>query len=260
MATHRDAIVDQFTRQADVFANAPPIADESALALLVRAAGTTPEDTVLDVACGPGLVVCAFAAHASHATGIDLTPAMLERARALQEKKGLANVTWRQGDVLALPFAEGEFSIVCCRFAFHHFPEPGRVLAEMVRVCRPGGRIAVVDVAASEDSAVAARFNAMDSLRDPSHVRFMPESELRGLFRAAGLPEPAIERYRLEGDVESLLGRSFPNPGDDAKIRRLFEESLADDGMGLGVRREGGLIRYGYPVAILVAPVDRRQG
>jgi ubiquinone/menaquinone biosynthesis C-methylase UbiE len=255
MNSHSEAIVDQFTRQADSFSSAPPITDERALELLVRAAGTTREDAVLDVACGPGLVVCAFAVQASHATGIDLTPAMIDKARALQGSKGLTNVSWRLGDGRAMPFEDGDFDIVCCRFAFHHFPEPGQVLAEMVRLCRPGGRIVVVDVVASEDPAVAARLNAMDSLRDPSHVRFMPESELRGLLRAQGLSEPTVEYYRLEGDVESLLGRSFPNPGDDATIRRMFEDSLADDGMGMDARRVGDQIRYGYPSAILVATV-----
>jgi hypothetical protein len=130
-----------------------------------------------------------------------------------------------------------------------------RVLVEMVRVCKPGGRIVVVDVVASEDPVVAARMNAMDSLRDPSHVRFMPESELCGLLRAQGLSEPTVEHYRLEGDVESLLGRSFPNPGDDEIIRQMFEDALPDDGMGMGVHRVGDLIRYGYPSAILVATV-----
>jgi ubiquinone/menaquinone biosynthesis C-methylase UbiE len=255
MTSHSDAIVDQFTRQADSFANAPAITDERALDLLVRSAGTTPGDVVLDVACGPGLVVCAFAAQASHATGIDLTPAMLERAQALQERMGLTNVSWRVGDGRAMPFPDREFDIVCCRFAFHHFPEPNGVLTEMVRACKPGGRIVVADVVASEDPAVATRLNAMDSLRDPSHVRFMPESELRALFHAEGLPEPAAQHYRLEGDLDALLGRSFPNPGDDTTIRQLFEDSLTDDGMGMDVRRDGELIRYGYPSAILVAPV-----
>ena len=259
MTTHHEDIVDQFTRQADVFASAPPITDQRALDLLVGAVGATREDTVLDVACGPGLVVCAFAAHTKHATGIDLTPAMIERARRLQKTKGLGNVSWHLGDVLGMPFQDGEFSVVCCRFAFHHFPDPGLVLTEMVRVCRPGGRVAVVDVVASEDPAVAARLNAMDSLRDPSHVRFMPESEFRPLYVAAGLPDPAVEHYRLEGDVDSLLTRSFPNEGDDETIRQMFESSLVDDSMGMGTHREGGLIRYGYPSAILVATVPHAR-
>jgi hypothetical protein len=111
----------------------------------------------------------------------------------------------------------------------------------------------VVDVAASEDPGRAERLNAMDSLRDPSHVRFMPESELRGLFLSVGLTDPASEHYPLEGDLDSLLGRSFPNEGDGDIIHRMFEDSVADDGMGMATRREGELIRYHYPTTILVA-------
>src|SRR5437667_10514572 len=116
MTTHKDSILDQFTRQAVPFTTAPSIKDEAALRLLVESSGAGPDDTVLDVACGGGLVVCAFARVVRHATGIDLTPAMIERARALQAERGLGNVTWRLGDVLPLPFAGGSFSLVTSRF------------------------------------------------------------------------------------------------------------------------------------------------
>ena len=78
---HSELILDQFTRQAVPFATAPSIKDEAALKLIVEFGGAGPSDTVLDVACGPGLVVCAFARVVRHATGIDITPAMLDRAR-----------------------------------------------------------------------------------------------------------------------------------------------------------------------------------
>ena len=81
----------------------------------------------------------------------------------------------------------------------------------------------------------------------------MPVEEHRDLYRQAQLPEPRVTWYRLEGDLEALLKRSFPNPGDDEKIRQLFEASLIDDTLGIQPRREGGRIHYGYPVAVLVA-------
>ena len=87
LGDHREQILDQFTRQAVPFATASGIKDEEALRLIVGFAGAGPDDTVLDVACGPGLVVCAFAGVVRHATGIDLTPAMLDRARATQRER-----------------------------------------------------------------------------------------------------------------------------------------------------------------------------
>jgi ubiquinone/menaquinone biosynthesis C-methylase UbiE len=248
---HSDLILDQFTRQAVPFATAPSIKDEAALKLIVDWSGAGPADAVLDVACGPGLVVCAFAKVARHATGIDITPAMLDRASAYAAERGLTNVTWRQGDVLPLPWPDASFTIVTSRFAFHHFLDPVAVLGEMARVCAPGGTVMVVDSAPAPDKADA--FNRMEVVRDPSHVRALPLAEHLELFRRAGLAEPRVTQYRLEGELEGLIARSFPKPGDDVTLRRIFADSLADDTLGIQARRDGDTIRYGYPVAVLAA-------
>jgi SAM-dependent methyltransferase len=253
MTTHRERILDQFTRQALPFSTAPGIKDEAALELLVEAAGAGPNDTVLDVACGPGLVVCAFARAARHATGIDVTPAMLDRGRALAAEQGLGNVTWHQGEVLPLPWAKGAFSIVVSRFAFHHFEHPERVLAEMRRVCRPGGRVVVCDLTASDDPVKAANFHRIEMLRDPSHARALTLAELEALFPATGLPAPHATFYKLPFEVEGLLARSFPRPEDVATIRTAYAAAVEDDALGLGSYRRSDEIRAAYSVAILTA-------
>ena len=253
MSEHRDLILDQFTRQATPFATAPSIKDEGALKLVVEFSGAGPDDTVLDVACGPGLLACAFARVARHVTGIDITPAMLDRARALQTEQGLTNVTWRPGDVLPLPWPDASFEVVCSRFAFHHFQDPLAVLREKRRICRPGGHVVVVD--STPAAAKADAFNAMEKIRDPSHVRALPLEEHEALFAAAGLPRPRRTTYRLESDLESLIARSFPAPGGADEMRRRFVASLEDDALDIQTRRDGDLIRYGFPVAVLVADV-----
>jgi len=250
---HQGLILDQFTRQATVFSTAPSITDEGALLMIVEAVSPGPEDTVLDVACGPGLVVCAFAPRVREATGIDVTPAMLERARALAAEKGLSNVAWRQGDVYSLPFDDGSFTIVTTRFSFHHFLDPAAVLREMVRVCAPGGRVVVVDDYASEDPAKAAAFNQLERLRDPSHVRCLTLTELKNLFPTVGLPAPQVSFYELRSTIGSLLARSFPNPGDDLKIVEMFKASALDDRLGIPLRVDAEEIHCAYPVAILAA-------
>ena len=252
-STHDSLIRDQFTRQAIPFSTAAPISDERALAMIVAAGHPGPDDSVLDLACGGGLIVCAFAPLVRHATGIDLTPAMLERARALAAEKGLSNVAWRQGDVRALPWPDASFDIVVTRFSFHHFQDPRGALREMARVCRPGGRVVVVDMYASEDAAKAAAWNRLEVLRDPSHVRSLGLSELTGLFPAVGLPEPDVTFYELRGEVTSLLARSFPLPGDAERITALFAAQAEQDSMGIEVRRDGEALRYAYRVAILAA-------
>lgn len=252
-SAHRDLIRDQFTRQATPFSTAAPIADSGALQLIVEVAEAGPDDTVLDVACGGGIVVCAFAPHVKHATGIDMTPAMLARAHALAAERRLANVGWQEGDVGRLPWPDGTFTIVVTRFAMHHFLDPAAIMAEMVRVCAPGGRVVIVDTYASSDPAKAAEFNRLEKLRDPSHVRSLFLAELEGLYRHAGLGKPRMRFYELRDEVRNLLARSFSNPGDETKIVELFAASIDDDRLGIPVSRDGDRLLYAYPVAILAA-------
>ena len=253
-AGHQERILDQFTRQAMPFSTANTITDANALRMIVAAAAPRPSDTVLDVACGGGIVVCAFAPEVKHATGIDMTPAMLDRARALAAERGITNVSWDRGDVGSLPYADGTFDIVVTRFSMHHFLDPIAVLREMVRVCKPGGRVVVVDMYASEDPAKAAEWNHLEKLRDPSHVRCLTLTELKGLFGRVGLPEARASHYELRDEVRNLLRRSFPNPGDDVKIIEMFAASAEDDRLGIPVRRDGDQLNYAYQVAILAAP------
>ena len=101
---HSELIRDQFTRQAGVRHAAATITNEQALKMIVAAGQPGPDDTFLDVACGGGIIVCAFAPYVRHATGIDMTPAMLDQSRKLAAQKKLANTSWKQGDVTTLPF------------------------------------------------------------------------------------------------------------------------------------------------------------
>jgi ubiquinone/menaquinone biosynthesis C-methylase UbiE len=156
--SHNADIIDQFTKMVDAFASAPAIVDRQALDLLLEETGASSSDVSLDVACGAGVVACHFASVVSSATGIDMTPAMIERAKSLQRSRGLNNTRWDLGDVMYLPYADDSFSIVTSRYAFHHMPAPERVLSEMVRACKVGGVVAVADICVSEDARKADRF------------------------------------------------------------------------------------------------------
>jgi ubiquinone/menaquinone biosynthesis C-methylase UbiE len=246
----RRLILDQFTRQAVPFAEMPAHSNDEANRLLIDTAQVGPEDTVLDVACGPGLVACSLAEVARHVTGLDLTPAMIEQARERQRSRGLTNLTWLVGDAVPLPFPDAAFSAVVTRYSFHHFLDPKAVLAEMLRVCRPGGRVAVIDVFTSSPEQAEA-YNRVEKLRDPSHVRALPLEELTGLCHDAGLRDVRAAFYKLDVPLEELLARSFPNPGDADRIRQTFADDLGVDRLGLGAHRRDGAIHFAFPIAVL---------
>lgn len=252
-AEHQRLILDQFTKQAVPFSQMQNHSPE----LLLAVSGAGPEDTVLDVACGPGLMACAFAKVARHVTGIDLTPAMIEQANVMQKADGLTNLTWHVGNVLPLTFSDGSFSLVFTRYSFHHLLDPKAVLAEMVRVCAPGGRVVVVDVFMSSPEQ-AESYNRMEKLRDPSHVRALGIDELTGLFAETGFRDVKTHFYKHEVELEQVLQRSFPNPGDADKIRQIFADDLGVNLLGVGAHREDGAIRYAYPVVALVGSKGRK--
>ena len=104
MDEQRQLILDQFTRQAVPFSEMHARDDAGIHRLLIDTAGIGPDDEVLDVACGPGLVACEVAKVARHVTGVNLTQAMIEQAEARQQTLALSNLTWAVGDAQPLGF------------------------------------------------------------------------------------------------------------------------------------------------------------
>lgn len=251
-----ERILDQFTRQALPFAKAITHSAEESLRLLLETARVSAEDEVLDIACGPGIVSCALAGVARRVTGMDLVPAMIEQARVLQAERGLGNVTWRLGDATELPFEDAQFDLVVTRYSFHHLVEPGVVLREMARVCRPGGRVVVNDV--TPEAEKGAAYDAMETLRDPSHVRALPLEELLGLGAELGLAELGRAFYRLDNAVEALLGASFPMPGDGDRLRTLVKGDVGVDRLSIQAYEWEGELRFGFPCSVVAWRKPRR--
>jgi ubiquinone/menaquinone biosynthesis C-methylase UbiE len=249
---HHDAeILDQFTKQAEPFLQRHENSHEDLLQLMVECASVRRQDTILDIACGPGIVSCYFARYASHVTGLDIVPAMLERARRLQTERHLTNLDWALGESTALPFHNDFFDRVVTRFSFHHYMEPQVAIAEMMRVCKPGGIVLVADVAPASDAQ--DRFNHWEILRDPSHTRALTELEQESLGEKAGLQLARKANFRMHMNLEDLLGSSFPKPGDADKIRGLFAEDIQKktDALGVSASRENGAVNLTYPIAIV---------
>jgi len=255
---HKRLILDQFTRQAVPFAERHALSGADANRLLIDLLAVGPEDEVLDVACGPGIVACALAAVARHVTGIDLTPAMIEQAEAKQRGLGLDNLTWVVGDAVPLPFADRSFSVVVSRYSFHHLLNPKAAIAEMVRVARPGGRVAVIDVYTTSPEQAEA-YDRVERWRDPSHVRALSLAELQGLFRNAGLCDVRTAFYGVPVTLEGVLAASFPNPGDADKVCAAFANDIGVDRLGVGATRRDDEIHFTFPTVIVAGTTADRS-
>jgi ubiquinone/menaquinone biosynthesis C-methylase UbiE len=246
--SHRAEIVDQFSRQAIPFAQVPGHLD--AMQILVELSGVASDDLVLDVACGPGIVSCEFARHARQVTGVDLTPAMIEQAQKRQHELNLDNVGWSVGDAVPLPYPDNSFSLVLTRYSFHHLLDPQKALGEMIRVCNPGGRVMVADVAI--DSANSAAYDRLEILRDPSHLHALTTEEFAALFRNSGLGDCRQTSYGVDIELEAQMKASFPREGDEIRVRQMIIGDIGVDSLGINARSQGEAVIYTVPIAVYV--------
>jgi arsenite methyltransferase len=119
-------------------------------------------ETVIDIGCGAGMDLL-IAAHRvgprGRAIGVDMTDAMLERARASANCAGLGHVELRKGEFTALPVENSSADVVISNGVFNLVPEKDRAFAEIARVLRPGGRLQLADIAVDADLSDDIRRN-----------------------------------------------------------------------------------------------------
>ena len=234
----KDLVREQFTRTAAVFGDyavASRVGEAEHLARLVQAGG---RDRAVDLACGPGTLALRFARHVRWICGFDLTPAILERARRSAATEGLRNLDFALGDAQALPFRDSSLDIAVTSYSLHHMPDPARVIAEMARVVKRGGRVGVLDIIVPENPDAAALNNRIERLRDASHTRTLSQSEFKSLFQAHGLRMLAAETEDHAHTFDHWMLVAGWKPGDSpyAEARRLIEETIPDDAAGFHPR------------------------
>ena len=228
---HLQRVQQEFTRQASQFATAAAVTHRG---LVQRFVDAVPADaaTILDVACGPGIIAAALAPRAREVVAFDLTPEMLTKARQRCAEAGLTNVTFREGSATALPFPDACFDAVVTRLSIHHFEKPQSPMAEMARALKPGGTLVLADVVSSEVPEESALHNAIEILRDPSHVRMLPVSELTALIEGVGLTIEHRETWDETREFEEWV-RIVDDPHRVAPVR-VVVRTLAELGQHAG--------------------------
>lgn len=200
----------------------------SEAARLLRFAHTRPGDRALDVGTGSGIVAITAARLGARVTGVDPTPALLDKARVNADLAGYPGITWDVGSAEQLPYDDHSFDVVLSQYAHMFSPLPDLTVHEMLRVLRPGGRIAF---AAWTPAGLAPRLMGLS-------FRYLP------LVPGDAPPSPFIwgeaggVRQYLGGGVSDLrfehaaLLLPALSPGH---ARRLFEETFGPTVMLVGM-------------------------
>src|SRR5258708_5779269 len=241
---HHDRVRMEFSQQALPYSQTPSISDAARLQKLVQAVSPDANARVLDVACGPGYVALAFAEVCREVVGIDLTPEMLDVAESHRRERQITNASFQLGAAEKLPFRNQQFDVVVSRLALHHWQAPRRIIAEMVRVCRRGGKIAIEDLITSEHAKRASFHNQIEKLRDPSHTRALSASGLVKALAAAKLEIVSIQSGELLQDVERWMTTSRTPEKVARKLRTLLEQDEQRDLSGLSPFRSEGRLHF----------------
>ncbi|HET9164164.1 MAG TPA: methyltransferase domain-containing protein [Solirubrobacterales bacterium] len=251
--SHDQMVKEEFARQAASFEDhLYSFGDPRVLSWLVG--NIPPEDAelVLDVAGGTGHVARAYAEQVRCATVLDLTGEMLAVGKREADRSGVANVIFQRGEADDMPFLDDSFDLVVSRFAVHHFEEPAAVLAEMARVCRPGGRVGIMDLVAAEPQHAEA-YNHRERLRDPSHSRALATQELCAVMEAAGLELTHEAERDQPMPLERWLAQSNPPEDVAAQLRdELATELEGGEPTGMRAQRREGELYFTQRWAIVV--------
>lgn len=231
---------------------------------VLRAARVQSGDTVLDVATGTGILAreaAGVVGPEGAVVGVDVNEGMLAVAR-----QKAPHLTWRPAPAEALPFDDASFDRVVSQFGLMFFEDPVRAIAEMARVLRPGGRLAVAVWAALEETPGYAQLaSLLGELFGPEaaqslHAPYLlgDRKKLASLFAGSGLPEPTIQTMSGTARFPSLdawmytdiKGWTLAGTIDDEgfeRLRRAAQERLSH------FVRAGGTVEFDAPAHIVTA-------
>lgn len=220
---HNALVARQFGTTAQAYLESVPHAAGEDLALLAQEVAAVPHAVVLDLGCGAGHASFAVAPDAAAVTAYDLTAEMLAIVKREAANRHLGNITTVQGWAEELPFPDARFDVVITRTSAHHWHDVLAALREARRVLKPAGRMLMIDIAGGDTPLLDTHLQAIEILRDPSHIRDYTTQEWLALFREAGFATARLQRqWPLPIEFSSWIERMRTPPERVAAIHALW--------------------------------------
>ncbi|HUC18348.1 MAG TPA: methyltransferase domain-containing protein [Acetobacteraceae bacterium] len=199
-------------------------ADLDALADLVRGHEGA---KVLDLGCGAGHVSFAVAPHVREVVACDLSPEMLSVVAEAASERGFANIVTRESMAENLPFPDAGFDFVLSRYSTHHWRDLDAGLREIARVLKPGGIVAITDTVSPGAPRLDTFLQAIELLRDPSHVRNRSRAEWQDALARAALSARNTRAFRIRIEFATWIAR-MRTPRIQADAIRALEAAMEE--------------------------------
>lgn len=246
MSTHRDAVHAQFDARAAAYLSSSV---HSAGPDLRRACelvfGLPMRPTrALDLGCGAGHLSFAMSPQVGSVVALDPSTGMLDQVKAEAARRGLDNIQTQCSGAETLPFADASFDLVATRYSAHHWTDLDAAMAEIRRVLAPGGHLLVIDLEAPADALTDTHLQAIELLRDRSHVRDRSDAEWRGMLRGIGVELLVMERWSTRLEFPSWIARMHTPATKAEVIRTMLVEAPSEVRDALRVEADGSFSAF----------------
>lgn len=239
--THADSVHEQFDPRGQAYLTSRVHAEgpdlERAEQLVTQA--LSPGASALDVGCGAGHLAFRLAPRVGRVMAVDPSTGMLATVTQEAASRRLMNLETRAASAESLPFERASFDLVASRYSAHHWAHLEPALRELHRVAKPGGALLLIDALAPEDALADTHLQALELLRDRSHVRNRSESQWRQLLAAAGFELLEQRQWPIPIEFGSWVERMRTPPEHVAAIRSLQRSAPAEVQRSLGFEPDG---------------------
>ena len=218
--------------------------------------------SVCDVGCGTGHLALSFAACAGRLVGVDPAPSMLDAFRRLAAERGI-EVETVEAYAESIPLRGHQFDLVVSRLAPHHFDDVDRAVAEMVRLTKIDGRVAIIDLEGHENADIDEFNHKLELLHDPTHVRSYTAGRWRSIFESSGLKVEVLESGLSERPQGLIVRRwceiASSGAEAEAEIRASLQTAPTSFLEALNIRRKGGDFLLPNRTVLIVGTKDAAQ-
>ena len=241
MKTHQQSVQDQFNPKVEAYLNSevhrqgPDL--EHARECVAKV--TDSIENAVDLGCGAGHLSFALASLVKHITAVDASSEMLDIVGRESTNRGITNIDTVHASAENLPFADHSVDFICSRYSAHHWTQMDKAMQEIKRIIKPGGMIMFIDIQGFEDPVIDTYFQAIEIIRDQSHVRDYSNKEWLDFLHSINFEVTKYQIFPVRLEVNFWLERMQTPANKSQIIKQMQQEANSQVKEALKIEDDG---------------------